>query len=128
MDRKSIVQHVALQCPNEAWADTFFTKVLGIPKVKSTMLPAQLCAAIFQIDRPVQMLTYDNGEARFEVFLTSEPVASSYVHVGVAVDSTSDFVARCQAEGLTPFFVQKETKQLLFVRDFSGNLFEIVAK
>lgn len=128
MDGKSIVQHVALQCPNEPWADTFFTKILGIPKVKSTMLSAQLCAPIFQIDRSVQMLTYDNGQTRFEVFLTSEPMASSYVHVGIAVDNTTDFVARCEAEGLKPFFVQKETKQLLFVRDFSGNLFEIIDK
>ncbi len=128
MDGKSIVQHVALQCPNESWADTFFTKILGIPKVKSTMLPAQLCASIFQIDKSVQMLTYDNGAARFEVFLTPEPVVSSYVHVGLAVDSASAFVSACQAEGLKPFFVQKETKQLLFVRDFSGNLFEIIEK
>jgi catechol 2,3-dioxygenase-like lactoylglutathione lyase family enzyme len=128
MDKQTIVQHVALECSNVQSADTFFIKVLGIPKVKSTMLPEELCSSIFQVDGSVQMETYDNGCTRFEVFITPEPLKSLFVHVGLIVDDKVDFVARCRQHGLAPFFVQKEKKQLLFVRDFSDNLFEVLEK
>jgi hypothetical protein len=128
MDKQTVVQHVALECSSVQLADIFFIKVLGIPKVKSTMLPMELCSSIFQVDRSVQMETYDNGTARFEVFITAEPKNSSFVHIGLAIDNTTDFIARCKDHGLTPFFVHKGEKQLLFVRDFSENLFEIIEK
>ena len=120
------IHHVALECSDVQSADLFFSNVLGIPKVKSTMLSAELCASIFQVDRSVQMETYDNGRMRVEVFITPEPVPLRFVHVGIAVESKTDFVARCQQQGLAPFFVEKNGKQLLFVRDFCGNLFEVV--
>ncbi|MFA5103325.1 MAG: VOC family protein [Candidatus Thermoplasmatota archaeon] len=128
MQSKTRISHVALEYASQQQADVFFLKVLGIPKVKSTMLSQELCTSIFQIEQPVQMETYDNGTARFEVFLTQTPKARSFVHIGVEVDSTADFLIRCHEQGLKPFFVEKQGKQLLFVRDFSDNLFEVVEK
>jgi len=125
MENDARIQHVALESASQQQADTFFIKVLGIPKVKSTMLPQELSASIFQIDHPVQMETYDNGKARFEVFITTEQRKLTFAHIGIEVDNKTDFVARCQEHGLKPFFIQKEGKQLLFVRDFSENLYEI---
>jgi catechol 2,3-dioxygenase-like lactoylglutathione lyase family enzyme len=125
---ETFIQHVAVECSSVQLADTFFTKILGIPKVKSTTLSKELCTSIFQIHRSVQMETYDNGKARFEVFITTEPRKSSFAHIGLEVDNTADFLARCQAQGLKPFFIQKDGKQLLFVRDFSENLFEVLEK
>jgi catechol 2,3-dioxygenase-like lactoylglutathione lyase family enzyme len=126
MSTQTIIQHVAVEYADVSSADAFFIKVLGIPKVKSTLLPQELSASIFNISQAVQMETYDNGTTRVEVFITPEPVKSSFVHIGIAVDHASEFVTRCQQQGLRPFFVQKEKKQLLFVRDFSGNLFEVI--
>jgi catechol 2,3-dioxygenase-like lactoylglutathione lyase family enzyme len=128
MQRKTRIQHVALEYANQQQADVFFLKVLGIPKVKSTLLSQELCASIFQIEQPVQMETYDNGTARFEVFLTPEPKTRSYAHIGVEIDSKADFLIRCRDHRLKPFFIEKQGKQLLFVRDFSGNLFEVIEK
>lgn len=128
MDKQTVLQHVALECASTQLADIFFIKVLGIPKVKSTMLSQELCSSIFQIDRAVPMETYDNGTARFEVFISADPKKSSFGHIGLVIDNISDFVARCKDHGLTPFFVQKGEKQLLFVRDFSENLFEVIEK
>jgi len=128
MDGKTHIHHVALECESQQAAETFFTKVLGIPKVKSSVLPRELSASIFQIDKPVPMETYDNGAVRFEVFLLAEPHPPIFVHIGIEIDDKPAFIARCQAVGLFPFVIEKEGKQLLFVRDFSGNLFEVVEK
>ncbi len=128
MDGKTHIHHVALECVSQQAAETFFIKVLGIPKVKSSVLPKELSASIFQVDKPVPMETYDNGAVRFEVFLLVEPHTSFFNHIGIEIDDKSTFFARCQAVGLRPFVIEKEGKQLLFVRDFSNNLFEVVEK
>ena len=128
MDGKTHIHHVALECVSQQAAETFFTKVLGIPKVKSSVLPKELSASIFQVDKPVPMETYDNGAVRFEVFFLAEPRTSSFTHIGIEIDDTPAFLARCQAEGLRPFVIEKAGKELLFVRDFANNLFEVIEK
>ena len=126
MDSQTLVHHVTVECSDVQKADIFYSMVLGIPKVKSTLLSSELCSQIFQVNHSMQMETYDNGKMRVEVFITPEHVVASFVHIGIAVDRKADFIARCKQHSLAPFFVQKNGKQLLFVRDFCGNLFEVV--
>ena len=48
-----------------------------------------------------------------------------YEHVCIEIEDKDQFVDNCLKHGLKPFYVKKGDKDLLFVRDFSGNLFEI---
>lgn len=128
MVKDMIIQHIAVECVSEQFADQFFTIVLGLPKVKSTILSKDLSAAIFKIDKDVRFVLYDNGKTRFEVFINNERREPTYAHICIEVDNKSDFITRCKEQGLDTFCVEKEGKQLLFVRDFCGNLFEVLEK
>lgn len=126
MKKEIIIQHVAIECRDRKSADRFFTAVLGIPKVKSSILSKELSAIIFKMNSRIRFNSYDNGKTRFEVFFTNQSKKSTYNHIGIEVENKTDFIIRCKQHQLEPFFVEKEEKQLLFVRDFSDNLFEIV--
>jgi catechol 2,3-dioxygenase-like lactoylglutathione lyase family enzyme len=128
MSNEIIVQHVAVECSDQQSADRFFTGVLGIPKVKSSILSKELSAAIFKINKSTTFELYDNGMTRFEVFITSERREPTYNHICIKVNNKNDFVTRCKQQGLDSFFVEKNGKQLLFVRDFSDNLFEVIER
>jgi catechol 2,3-dioxygenase-like lactoylglutathione lyase family enzyme len=128
MATASIIQHVAVHCRSHQHAESFFSGILGLPKVKSTLLSKELSTAIFDIDQEVCFELYDDGATRFEVFITKRPPVLTFAHICIAVDDKEDFIARCETKGLKPFFVEKNAKQLLFVRDFSGNLFEVVER
>ena len=125
MAEGTIVQHVALECSHKETADLFFMDILGLEKIKTTPLQRVLSFAIFGIDTDVDMVVYANETSRFEVFLHARKIQLSFDHVGLKVPDKDEFVVRCKKHGLKPFFIQKNDKQLLFVRDFSGNLFEI---
>jgi len=125
MAKEVVIQHVAVECSDQQSADRFFTTILGIPKIKDTMLSKELSAAIFGISKNVPIEIYDNGKTRFEVFINTTRRESTYDHICIEVDNKSDFITQCKQQGLDPFFVEKEGKQLLFVRDFSDNLYEI---
>ena len=128
MDNEVTVQHVAVECIDQESADRFFTGVLGMPKVKHSMLSEELSREIFKMDKSTIFDLYDNGKIRIEVFINDKRKDRTYTHIGIEVDDKHDFITRCQRQGLEPFFVDKNGKQLLFVRDFSDNLFEVLER
>lgn len=128
MKNDIIVQHVAVEYSSQELAERFFSSILGLPKVKSSLLSKELSEKIFQTKHEVRFDFYDDGTTRFEVFITKQPRQSGFAHVCIAVDDKKDFISRCTQQGLTPFFVQKGDRELLFVRDFSGNLYEVNEK
>jgi catechol 2,3-dioxygenase-like lactoylglutathione lyase family enzyme len=125
MSEEILCRHVAIECSGQQSADRFFTTILGLPKVKSTTLSKELSYGIFGIDGTVPIEVYDNGKIRFEVFIHKTKHEPSFDHVCIEVRNKSEFIERCEHNGLSPFFVEKEGKQILFVRDFSKNLYEI---
>ena len=125
MNDKITVNHVALCGDDRSKAAVFFTKILGIPKLKSFTLDENLSEGIFGIDESVTIDVYDNGHARFEVFNSNN---RCYNHVCLEVNDTKMFIDRCKQHGLKPFVVKKNGRDLLFVRDFSNNLYEVKEK
>ncbi|MBN1861591.1 MAG: hypothetical protein JW840_09050 [Candidatus Thermoplasmatota archaeon] len=125
MIKNVILSHVAVECSSQHHADLFFSGVLGLQKVKSTLLSKELSEAIFHINHEVRFDLYVQGHTRFEVFINEGHHETSYDHICIEVDDTDGFIFRCKEQGLEPFFIEKEGKKLLFVRDFSANLYEI---
>lgn len=124
----ALLNHVALQCNDKEKVETFFTEVLGLPIKKKFTVSGELSEAIFGIDESVDVEVYDNNETRFEIFITQTEEKRGYGHVCIEIDNKKEFIDRCKQYGIKPMFITKGGKNLLFVRDFSGNLFEIKEK
>jgi catechol 2,3-dioxygenase-like lactoylglutathione lyase family enzyme len=125
MDEKTVLNHVALECSDMEKAKTFFTIILGMPLMKTFTVSAELSEAIFGIKEHVDVDVYDNEQTRFEVFITKTVKLSGYKHICIEIDDKQTFINRCKTHGIEPMIIQKDGKDLLFVKDFSGNLFEI---
>jgi catechol 2,3-dioxygenase-like lactoylglutathione lyase family enzyme len=128
MKAEIMLQHVALECSDKNKAEIFFTKILEIPKVKSFILSGELSDSIFGKKSSVEIDVYDNGRARFEVFFSENSKHSVYEHICIEVKSKNELIDRCKNFGIKPIVIKKEGKDLLFVRDFSDNLYEIKEK
>lgn len=127
MNKKTTINHVALQCFDKEKAEIFFNKILGFSKLKSFTLSEELSESIFGIRRSVEIDVYDNGVTRFEVFI-DQASKSRYEHTCIEVINKKEFMARCKKYGLEPLIVKKGDKDLLFVKDFSNNLYEVKEK
>ena len=125
MGEEVLLNHVALQCLNKEEAGIFFTKILGSPLVKNFTISEGLSESIFGINKRVEVEVYDNGKTRFEVFIGQSNRAPGYEHICIEVEDKKGFIDRCKKYGREPLIVKKEGKDLLFVRDFSNNLYEI---
>lgn len=125
---KTSLNHIALQYDNKKDAEIFFSDILGIKKIRSFSLTEEFSNEIFGIDQPVDIDVFDNGDIRFEIFYTDIKNNLSFTHVCIEIDDKELFIDKCKKNGLKPYFVKKGEKNLLFVRDFSDNLYEIKEK
>jgi catechol 2,3-dioxygenase-like lactoylglutathione lyase family enzyme len=127
MNQKVSLHHVALHCGNKDKAALFFTQILQIPKVKSFSVSSQISQDIFGVDESVAVDVYDNGRIRFEIFITKKQTPT-YIHTCLEVTDSSALLKRCNKNGLQPIVIKKDGKDLVFIKDFSNNLYEIKEK
>jgi catechol 2,3-dioxygenase-like lactoylglutathione lyase family enzyme len=120
--------HVALEVTRKEEARIFFEEILGIPKVRSFVIPPDLSEAIFGEPREIEVENFAKGEVNFEVFFSKKTHTSLCVHVCVEVEDREKVISKCRIYGITPNIVKKGDRELLFIKDFSGNLFEIKKK
>ena len=125
MSEETTLNHVALQCLDKEKAEIFFTKVLGLKRVKNFVLSKELSKAIFGIDDNVKIDVYENNRMRFEIFIGNNCKKHGYEHTCIEVKNKKEFISCCKSYEIEPIIVKKKEKELLFVKDFSDNLYEI---
>ena len=122
--------HVALAASSEERADGFYVGVLGLQKAEPKVVPAEICRAIFGIDRALTAINYTGGTARFEVFICPGPPKPSgrVEHVCLAVERLPEFLRRCEQCKVETIRVPKGDAVITFIKDADGNLFEFKEK
>ena len=128
---KTYLHHIALQYADKEKAKIFFKDILNLQLKKTFSITPELTNSIFginEIEEDIEILVYEDGETRFEIFITDAESKSIFEHVCICVDSKEKFIEQCEKHGLKPWKVQKNGKNLLFVKDFSNNLFEVKEK
>jgi catechol 2,3-dioxygenase-like lactoylglutathione lyase family enzyme len=121
------LNHVALVCSSEENANDFYGGILGLERMRTSVLPRDLAQRIFGIDRECQMLVYGNDGFTAEVFVGADlPRGEArFEHICLEVEDIEAFVAECAAQQVSVNRVLKGERLLTFVKDFDGNLFEI---
>ena len=120
-----MLQHIALEATDSAKAALFFTEILGLTKQKSSTLSAPLGLALFGNDEEVPMEVWSDDTLCLEVFITGKPVSPLYSHICIGVPSLTAFLEKCIGHEVTIITAKKGDKEIVFIKDFSGNLYEI---
>ncbi len=122
------LHHVALCCQEKRSLSVFYEQMLGAIVVKSFNLDDELFQRIFDKKGSAEVFVYETRSLRFEIFVTDVKMLRGCAHVCIEVDDKKEFAKQCDNHQIPVKWVNKEEKRLLFVSDFSGNLFEIKEK
>lgn len=112
---------------SEAGADSFFVDLLGLAKSRVRDLPAELSETFFERRDPCRMIDYEGaGGVRFEVFVPQGalPAAAGYGHACLVVADRDELLARAAAMAEV-LRADRGGREIVFLRDADGNLFEI---
>ena len=127
---KMRLKHVALTCSSEDESDKFYGQLLGLKKVRSKILSSELSSKLFNVEQEFRLIDYQNENINFEIFVgkqqTSEP--RKVEHICLEVDNSDLFLDKCHDIGVDILRIPKGDAFITFIKDFSGNSFEIKAK
>ena len=118
------LNHIAIQVKNKK-DELFFAEILGMKKVGDFRIDSHLVEAIFKKKKAVEVATFVKGNVKIELFITGRKVEPSFNHICLEVPDKNNFVEKCEKYGIATTIVERKGRKLFFVRDFSGNLFEI---
>jgi catechol 2,3-dioxygenase-like lactoylglutathione lyase family enzyme len=121
------LHHVAVVCRSRENADRFYHKILGLPKIKDSLLSEDLAEAIFQVAQRCTVITYGNENMLVEVFVPETPAENKApcVHLCLELENREEFIRKCRDMALTVNRIKKGDSLLVFVADYDGNLFEV---
>ena len=119
--------HVGLTSSSEDRADAFYVGLLGLAKAEPKILAAEICRALFGIDRELTIIHYTGGAAHFEVFVCPAAPAQArpIEHACIAVENLPEFLRKCETSHVEIIRVPKGESLITFIKDADGNLFEI---
>jgi len=121
----SVVTHIALQSVSEKDADIFFQKILGCKVIRQFVIPVDLSEKIFGIKKENTVKWYSNENMVFEIFITKKMPRVCYEHICISVANKEDFLNTCNQYGIKTVSVSGKNKNYIFIRDFSGYLYEV---
>lgn len=119
--------HISAVCHSYENAVRFYTEILGMHEAKKFSIDQDLTNNIFGVSCTCLIVLFENESCTIEVFIPEHAVAGKnpFVHHCIAVDDLDAFVRSCSDQNLPVNRVPKGDKQLIFVEDFDGNLFEV---
>ena len=121
------LKHIALVCSSEEGSDRFYMNLLGLKKMSSKTIPAELSKQIFNLDYELKIINYANENIHFEIFIDNHKGSKTgrIDHVCLQVDDLESFLKTCRAMALEILRVPKGDAFITFIKDYDGNLFEI---
>lgn len=119
------LEHVALSITDPEDINHFYQDILGMKKVKDFVITRSLANDLFCIDTDTQMYLYQKDQVFFELFIINKLRLESFNHTCIAVPDRRSVFEAAQKKGYTCIHKQKEKSELLFIKDKSGNLFEL---
>ena len=126
MEKETKIIHIALTYENREEADLFFNKILGLKLTKSSILSEKLTEEIFKIKKETVIDVYSNDSSYFEIFISNVKNKHIFDHICIKVDDKERFIKKCKENKIKPIYIKKGEKTLLFVKDYAGNLFEVM--
>ena len=126
MEKETKIIHIALTYENREEADIFFNKILGLKLIKSSILSEKLTEEIFKIKKETVIDVYSNDSSYFEIFISKVKNKHIFDHICIKVDDKERFIKKCEENKIKPICIKKGEKTLLFVKDYAGNLFEVI--
>lgn len=122
------LKHVALSiCASEDIRE-FYETILGMEKVRESVLDRSLTKVIFGIDQDTPVSLYRKNAVFFEIFVVDQKQTASCDHICLAFDDRKAVFEKAQQAGYTAIHELKGTSQIFFIKDKRGNTFELKDK
>lgn len=122
------LEHIALSITDPEDIKNFYQDTLGMDKVKDFVLNKSLANDIFGINKDTEVFLLQKELLFFEIFVVDTISTSNFNHICLAVDDRKTVIKHAEQNGYPVICKKRKNSDLIFIKDKSGNIFELKDK
>ena len=119
------LEHIAISISDPEEVKNFYQDILGMREVKSFTLQKSLAYDIFGLDEEASVFLLQKNDLFFEVFMRQEANKQSFNHICLSVNDRETLFRKAKQKDYECIRIERDTYDLIFIKDKSGNIFEI---
>ncbi|MCD6485919.1 MAG: VOC family protein [Syntrophobacterales bacterium] len=124
-----MLEHIGITINEESDIQAFYKDLLGLKEVNKFDLYKELSEKLFGISNEVSVTHLSGDDLFVELFLTNRKQNPVYNHICISVLNRDSLVKKAESGGFPVTQIKRESRDdLLFIRDNSGNIFEIKSR
>lgn len=118
-------EHIAIAVENNNEIVNFYQDILGMERVRDFILDKNMAQKIFGIKNHIPVFLMKKGKLVFEIFINKQTPNLVVNHICFSLDNRNVLIKNAQAKGYQTIIIEREQLDLVFIKDKSGNIFEI---
>ncbi len=119
------LEHIAISVSNKSEIKEFYYNILEMNEVRSFILNKALTEQIFNISQEISVFLMQKDELIFEIFVTKKQYKQGYRHICISMKNREEFIKKAEQKAYECIRIKRESSDLVFIKDKSGNIFEI---
>lgn len=119
------LQHIALNIVDIEEIKNFFIDILGMKAIKNFVLKKDLAQKIFNINQGTAVYVLQKSDLFLELFISNERFTQGFNHLCISIKNREELINKSKNANYEDIRIQREFSDLIFIKDKSGNIFEI---
>ena len=119
------LEHIALTIVDQADIESFYQNILGTSVISNFVLEKDLARQIFEINRDTPVFLMKNDNLLLELFISPERNQQDFKHICISIENRKELAEKAIQDGYECIQLRREKSELIFIKDRSGNIFEI---
>ena len=122
------LEHIAISISKPEEVKNFYQDILGMTEVKTFTIKKSLANDIFGLNEEASVFLLQKDDLLFEVFLRQETIRQCFNHICIEVNDRETLFREAKQNDYECIRIERDTYDLIFIKDKSGNIFEIKEK
>lgn len=124
-----MLEHIGITINEKNDIQAFYKDLLGLKEVHKFDLYKDLSEKLFGISNAVSVTHLSSEDLFLELFLTDRKQDPGYNHICISVLNRDSLIKKAESMGFLVTQIKRESRDdLIFIRDDSGNIFEIKSR
>ncbi len=119
------LNHIAITITDFSEIEGFYKNLLGMKDVRSFEISKDKVIEIFGIEKEITAYQLQKDDLVFEVFVLPKPFEKGFNHICISVPDREGLIVKARQDNYDVIRIEREHFDLIFVKDKSGNIFEI---
>ncbi len=120
-----MLNHIGMVINNVSEIENFYQNILGMEIVKQFKLDRELSNKIFKINRETDVYIMQKDDLILELFVAQNSDSVSYDHLCISVHSRWKLIEKAKKDNYTCLIIPRKNYDIVFIKDNSGNIFEV---